>query len=193
PYVDLNFKPDVVSEQEALDLFKEMRSPNKRQELCTQRAHIWAYDFWRQKGLKTQKIFLFYTKRYRNREDWWFHVSPYLLVKGENGQIKEWVMDWFFFPKPMEIKEWSESFVKNGNCPIAKNHLEYLRNVSVNSRYLCFLRKDLSMYFYQPVDILRFDSVHNVIPQSWFKKELERSMTGFDMTAEEKSSYLDKI
>ena len=65
------------------------------------------------------KVFVFYTHAYKAAYErqfghsfvWWFHVSPYVLAKDANGQVKEFTTDPSFADKPLNIQDWSMLFV----------------------------------------------------------------------------------
>src|SRR5690606_16235840 len=93
------------------DLFEGMDRDFVRlgQTICSNRAHMWAYDFKKKLGLDTGKIFIFYTKQKSSRSlrTWWYHVAP---VVNEKGKI--WVMDAgfpSFIDSPMQVFDWLES------------------------------------------------------------------------------------
>jgi len=83
--------------------------------ICSNRAHVWAWDFQRHYELDTGKIFMFYTKKSGDlgRITWWYHVAP---VIAENG--KTWVMDAGFsrVTSPLTPADWLKTFAKSTNC-----------------------------------------------------------------------------
>jgi hypothetical protein len=129
---------DLQSIEEATELFKSMLNDgDRRRSQCFKRAHIWAYDMWSKLGLSTQKVFIFYTQRYIQLEDfeWWFHVAPLVVVRGE-----DYVLDGTFMQKPITLKGWKDYFIKSEkvNCPLIENYQEYSKN---QWKRLCFLMK----------------------------------------------------
>ncbi|MBS1959732.1 MAG: hypothetical protein JST80_09695 [Bdellovibrionales bacterium] len=88
---------------------------------CTQRAETWSYDLAVTKNVRLQKVFVFYTHAYQDYYykthgkyfKWWFHVSPFLLVKGENGAPEERVIDRTFADKPQTMKQWTDIFIES--------------------------------------------------------------------------------
>lgn len=88
---------------------------------CFHRAQIWSYHFDRNLSTKAMKVFVFYTHTYKlayhrmkkKKFDWWFHVSPYLLVKNAStGETEEWTVDATFADKPLRMKPWTDLFVE---------------------------------------------------------------------------------
>jgi hypothetical protein len=87
---------------------------------CYMRAHIWTYDFDRNQNVKAMKAFVFYThaykewykKKYKTKFDWWFHVTPYTLLKNpETQQLEEWTLDATFSDEILPMKPWTDKFV----------------------------------------------------------------------------------
>lgn len=86
--------------------------------ICSNRAHLWAYDFQRNHEISSAKIFLFYTKKtgegtYTN---WWYHVAPVV----NEGSIL-YVMDAAFTKKPLTTDQWLSYFTGSDRCYEIKN------------------------------------------------------------------------
>ena len=128
------YEPTVFeNESQVVQLFKQMESSFKPLNplflqfgsQCTQRAETWTYDWYKGASTKSEKVFVFYTlafkEYYQNLHQkkfkWWFHVSPYLLVKAASGETAERVMDAEFSDKPQSMKEWTDLFIDSKqNC-----------------------------------------------------------------------------
>lgn len=173
---------DLQSIEVATDIFKGMLNDgDRRRSQCFKRAHMWSYDMWSKMGISSQKIFIFYTQRYIQLEDfeWWFHVAPVVVVKGE-----DYVLDGTFMTKPITVREWQNYFIKSEklNCPVAGNYDEYTKN---QWNRLCFLMK-VPMYFFSPLDIENRDT-KNIPRNHWVLGELQdarRAFKGFEETYE---------
>ena len=76
--------------------------------ICSNRAHLWAYDFSRFYGVKTGKIFIFFGESIwkDDKKGYMYHVAPYIV---ENGT--EYVMEASYSDilKPLTVKEWAEN------------------------------------------------------------------------------------
>jgi hypothetical protein len=76
--------------------------------ICANRAHFWAYDFYRFYGINTGKIFIFFgSSIWRNeKKGWMYHVAPYIV---ENNQ--EYVMEASYndLKHPLTVEEWIEN------------------------------------------------------------------------------------
>jgi hypothetical protein len=102
-------------------LFNRMNRSWKANTECTDRAHIWSYEEWKRSGHVSKKVFLFFTNTYIRRYNyhWWFHVSPYNLVKDGNSTI-EYVVDRKYTSTPRTMKSWTDIFIKSKrSCPVA--------------------------------------------------------------------------
>src|SRR5690606_27697371 len=61
---------DLQSYENVKDVFSSMLNDGDRgRSQCFKRAHIWSYDMWTQSRIMSQKIFIFYTKRFSILED----------------------------------------------------------------------------------------------------------------------------
>ncbi len=82
--------------------------------ICSNRAHLWAYDMYRFNGhFNTGKIFIFFGSSVWKKEDkktYMYHVAPYIV---ENGT--EYVMEASYpeVTKPMTVEEWIENETYN--------------------------------------------------------------------------------
>ncbi|MBS1960185.1 MAG: hypothetical protein JST80_11980 [Bdellovibrionales bacterium] len=123
------YQPTVFSSRDQVQkLFDEMpysfRAPSlfglNQGSQCYMRAEIWTYDWYRNQNIKAMKAFVFYThaykeaykKIYKKRFDWWFHVTPYVLVRDPQTQtLTELALDATFSDNPLEMKPWTDLFV----------------------------------------------------------------------------------
>lgn len=126
------YEPTVFTSKDQIQkLFDDMpwsfRAPSlmgiNQGSQCYMRAHIWSYDAYRNQGVKLMKAFVFYThaykewykKKYHKKFDWWFHVTPYTLLKNpETNQIEEWTLDATFSDEIQNMKPWTDLFVMSG-------------------------------------------------------------------------------
>lgn len=155
PYesVPLAYNPTILSTSTAAtSIFQRMRRDYQNDSQCYNRAHIWAWEEFKYSGLKSNKHFLFFTRRYiRNyRYKWWFHVAPSTIVSGLGDRI----LDRRFTSGHRSISSWTRNFVYSGRtCPIVSKYNDYRNNQESQDCYLI----PVSMYFWQPRDIERRD------------------------------------
>ena len=176
---------DLQSPEHAQEIFDSMLNDgDRRRSQCFKRAHIWAYDMWSKLGINSQKIFIFYASRYimlEDNADWWFHVAPMVVVKGE-----EMVLDGTFMQKPVSVTEWKSYFIRSDKitCPILKNYSSY-QEPGAQFKKLCYLMK-VPMYHFSPLDIEARD-INGVQRNNWVLDELQdarRAFKGYEDTYE---------
>jgi hypothetical protein len=148
PSRDATVLPNYSKAQKVLE---GMNTSWRRNTECTDRAHIWSYEEWKKSGLIQNKVFMFFTNTYIRRYNykWWFHVSPYTLVR-EHGNVIEYVMDRRYSSYPRHMKSWTDIFIRSKKtCPV-KTYAHYRANK--NGSEHCFLVKT-SMYYRLPYHV----------------------------------------
>ncbi len=134
--------------------FEGKRNPKESQ--CFNRAMIWGYEWWKEHGVKSMKIFIFFTRNYIRRFnfEWWFHVAPYVHVKIDD-RIVERVMDLKYTSRPTAFKDWSDIFMRNNaDCAVIEKYSDYA-DYPYNGD--CFLMRT-PMYTYQPADLQMYEA-----------------------------------
>ena len=161
----------VWNMNDANKLFRSQRTRTRRRSQCYNRAHVWTYEL-KKRGVNSGKVWLFFTKRYIKdyKYKWWFHVAPYVTVKGEE---EETVMDREFTRKPETLTKWKNIFMKNNApCPTVDYYTDYRDNFWDGSKYCYFIKS--SMYYWQPFDI---ENLEKGEPQrtDWKRSLLEQA------------------
>ncbi len=169
------FAPTDLQSYEKVDqLFQNMLNDGDRnRSQCFKRAHMWSYDMWSKLGINSQKLFIFYTKRYAALEefDWWFHVAPLIRANGV-----DYVMDGTFMTKPITVKEWKDHFMYTDKitCPEINRYQEFEDH---QWSRLCYLMK-VPMYFFRPLDIENRDK-RGAERNHWVLEELQDARRAF--------------
>jgi hypothetical protein len=165
------FQPSLLaSEESAKNLYNMMpTSIFTRRSGCYQRAHYWSHELFSNIGIRSMKIFLFFTDRYRREFDyqWSFHVAPLIPVRLADGSVEERVFDpvfvsppsWVrpedikrFDSRPISIAQWTRYFIfPKTECPLIETYEEYLNHQELN---YCFVMKT-PMFNYSPIDFER--------------------------------------
>lgn len=105
------------------DLYQRMNRllVRHKDSICSNRAHVWAWDF-KVHDIDSPKIFLFFTPKTGTFDglSWWYHVVPLI---NEGGQL--WTMD-AGYPKrvnaPLSVEDWIQTFNgKDAKCKEIKN------------------------------------------------------------------------
>jgi hypothetical protein len=146
------YAPTVIPNlNEATKIFNRLNPNYRRASECSNRAHIWASEEFKNSGLKSMKVFVLFTASYINRVrfKWWFHVAPMVSIN-ENGTIQKRIFDFMFNHRPVTVREWTNQFVFSGRpCLPTKRFSEYDVNPQTED---CYLMEE-SMYYWTPVDL----------------------------------------
>ncbi len=146
------FEPTVISQAAAKVMFNRLNPKFKRISECSDRAHVWSYDEFKNNGIKTQKVFTFFTASYitRNRFKWWFHVAPLVSVAESDGSVGQRVLDYRYTDRPVPIKTWTDLLVYSKRaCKMTDKFSEYDVNPQTED---CYMMID-SMYYHSPEEL----------------------------------------
>lgn len=146
----VSYEPTKVKSGDAKSYFNESRISHGETQ-CYNRAHVWAFEMWKNHQVKSQKIFLFFTRKYIREHNfgWWFHVAPLLYVDGFWGDSEK-VADPRYITAPRDIDWWTGKFIStNSKCPVITKYSEYADYPYSED---CFVLK-APMYMYQPLDL----------------------------------------
>ena len=145
------FVPTTIANMSvAKSYFKEARY-NPKESQCFNRAMVWSYEWWRKHSLKSKKMMIYFTRSYIRRYnfEWWFHIAPLVNVMNE-GTVVERMMDIKYSSGPLEIRKWTNLFMKNdAECRIITKYSDFADNPYTGE---CYLQRT-NMYTYQPADL----------------------------------------
>lgn len=97
------------------------------------------------------KVFVLFTAGYRkeNNFNWWYHVAPYVNVKGTDGEY-EIVLDPSYEKLPISLKKWVFHFASKANsCRKLKSLHDYKATEDEGGCVVI----TASMYHYTPQDL----------------------------------------
>jgi hypothetical protein len=166
----VSYSPSIVSSTASLNIFTNMRRDYQYQSQCYNRAHVWTYEAFKRFGLKSNKLFLFFTSRYIRRYNykWWFHVTPMVYVDGAS-QANWRTLDRRYTSAPLTTKTWTNVFMLNDAlCPVVNKYSSYRNHQQEKDCYLI----PTSMYFWQPRDIER-QEIYGTVKTQYFKSETD--------------------
>lgn len=167
------FTPSILKNLDhARSFFYDARTTAREESQCYNRAHIWAYEWRKNRNLYSSKAWIFFTKRYirKYKFEWWFHVAPMVHVV-VNNSVKERVMDIKYAKGPIKLKQWSDIFMRDrADCPVVEKYTDQANYPESGS---CFLMKS-SMYYYQPVDLEQTEITGN-IKSRWLEPEVRHA------------------
>lgn len=157
PYVPTT----IESMAKAKEYIATSRRPiTERVTQCFNRAMIWTYEWWRKHSLRSNKVFIFWTKDYvrRTGHEWWFHVAPYAHVMDSDGVVKERVLDVKWLSRPYEFQAWADYHSpRDLKCKVVKKYSDYANHPWGMNCY--FIRTH--MYTWQPMDLELYESWDN--------------------------------
>lgn len=149
----ISYEPSIISYSAASTAFSNMRRDYQNNSQCYNRAHIWNYEEFKRSGLRSNKLYLFFTSRYirKYRYKWWFHVTPMVYVNG-SGQSNWRTLDRRYTRGPLTTRTWTNVFMlNNAFCPVVYKYSSYRNHQQEQDCYLI----PASMYFWQPRDLVR--------------------------------------
>jgi hypothetical protein len=155
PESPLVYEGDTLAPDLMQRWFTSMNRKTRYRAQCYNRAHVWAYEADRGLGIRSEKIFMFFSSRYIREYHyrWWFHVAPLTRVVTPEGP-EERVMDPGFFKKPVSVKEWSDDFIKPRTpCKRVSRYSDY---ASVPHTEYCYFMV-APMFMWQPKDLEAVD------------------------------------
>ncbi|MEX0799066.1 MAG: protein-glutamine glutaminase family protein [Bacteriovoracaceae bacterium] len=137
----------------AKQMFSELLPANKWGDQCFNRAHIWNRQMHKDHRVKSEKIFIFYTRKYRREINgkWWFHTAPMITLQGQKT-----VMDKEFTNGPLSTADWEKIFnvpmQRDGyRCKFIEGISEYYNESNDQSEY-CNIQYS-SMYYWEPSEL----------------------------------------
>lgn len=103
---------NLQSRNEANEIFNNLYRNRKDWSQCYDRAHYWSYQLFRNHGIYTSKVFIFFTKKYTREINnrWWFHVAPSFDVQG-----RQHVLDPEFLSKPVPYEVWKNGAIDHAH------------------------------------------------------------------------------
>lgn len=146
-----SFEPTSVNGLEAAEeYFNDNRNARNESE-CFNRAHVWSYELWKKHQVKSQKIFLFFSRRYirEKKFKWWFHVAPMIQVNDGTLTVER-VLDSSFSNSSQDIHSWKNTFIGDKiECPTVSKYSDYADYPFIND---CSILK-APMFIHQPLDL----------------------------------------
>ena len=148
---------NIASFAEANRIFTGLYRRHKWWDQCFNRAHIWAKQMHDHHQVRSMKILIYYTRKYRREisDKWWFHIAPVVSINGELHS-----MDREFTSRPLPVDEWEQVFTsgipdRNYRCKKIDHISEYYNENNMRNEY-CNIQF-VSMYYWEPNDMSRLD------------------------------------
>ena len=145
------YVPTTIASMEVAKKYHKEGRLYAKDSQCFNRAMVWSYEWWKKHSLKSNKILIYFTRNYIRRYnfEWWFHIAPLVNVKHED-KVVERVMDIKYTRGPIEIKRWTDIFMRNdAPCQIITKFSDYADYPYSGD---CYLQRT-NMYTLQPSDL----------------------------------------
>ncbi len=169
-----SFEPSEVEDMDkATEMFNHLYKRTRNKTECFNRAHIWNRQLDKSFGVKSEKIFIFYTRKYRRayrRWKWWFHTAP--LIRVDGNPI---VMDREFTTNPVTAESWEWQFSapnredETHRCNQIDEMSEYYDRYNANNNYCNTLIAP--MYYWEPSELKKRES-QNRYKTEWVNWEI---------------------
>ncbi|MBC75412.1 MAG: hypothetical protein CME64_05285 [Halobacteriovoraceae bacterium] len=168
------YEPDQVESMDhASEMFNHLYARTRRRTECFNRAHIWNRQLNKDFGIKNEKIFIFYTRKYRRayrRWKWWFHTAPLIRVAGEPI-----VLDREFTTGPISEQAWEEQFsaanrdIESHRCSKINEMSEYYDRDNTYNKFCNTLIAP--MYYWEPSELSKREN-QSIYKTNWVNWEL---------------------
>lgn len=167
--IEESYEPTIVENMNlARNYFAQARYKEKESQ-CFNRAAVWSYEWFSKNNIYSNKTWLFFSRKFirKYKFEWWFHVAPSIKVL-EEDKIKDKVMDIKYSRGPLDLKKWTDIFIRNkASCPVVEVYSDYA-NYPESS--WCFVMRT-SMFYYRPIDI-EMKELSGAMKANWYPEEL---------------------
>jgi hypothetical protein len=150
------YVPTTVSSMKLAQTYHREARYYPKESQCFNRALVWSYEWWKKHSLKSNKLFIYFTRSYIRRYnfEWWFHIAPYVHVL-ENGKVVERVLDVKYTSGPRKFQDWANTFLKNdAPCTVITKYSDYADYPYTGD---CYFQRT-HMYTYQPADLQMYEA-----------------------------------
>ena len=109
-----NYTPSTITENEAREVWRDMRTDYVNKSQCYNRAQTWVVDTHKKYGFQAKKIFIHYSKKYNDHlsDKWGFHIAPVYNVQGVDMAFDKGFTRSIF--TPLTKRMWEEKFLRAG-------------------------------------------------------------------------------
>ena len=178
--------------QNLFTIFKAENAKMKEHSECFERAHMWSMRADRVHRIKTEKAFLFFTRKFDMAHNvttwygkafrWWFHVAPAVRVNGELI-----VMDATFSDKAQTMQEWAQSLMKDPEaCQELINYDDFVTDRNTSNEFQCYYMST-PQYVYGPLDMGLVDqgkqmsyTPGKIFPNKWQENQANWALKAYD-------------
>lgn len=171
-----DYAPDeVATMEEAQVMFEGLYERTRWWTECYNRAHIWNRQIHKDHGVKNEKVFIFYTRKFRREYPswkWWFHAAP--LVRVGRQPV---VLDKEFMGEAKTLEQWESRF----NSPYQDDENQCIRIGKMSEYYEPYNAKNeycnilvAPMYYWEPSELSEREE--GVYKTQWVNWELRQAV-----------------
>lgn len=137
-----DYTPSVHTMSEVMNMWNRMDRKVKGKD-CYKRAHVWAWDMYKNNGVNSTKVFIHYTDKWnreldkhaesRSNKTWDYHVAP--AVRTDTGEIM--VLDGHVGKTPLQpvtLENWVEFLNARGEYLLKERQKDLLKDLNKYKR-----------------------------------------------------------
>lgn len=115
---------NLTSSEDLNRIFENLNTQYKKLKItqCYDRAHFWAYQMYRDDNIFSQKVFIYFTNKYKREIHgaWWFHVAP-----GVNLNSELYVLDPEFLKSAVPFEAWKNGAIDHAIKKLTRIKINY--------------------------------------------------------------------
>lgn len=177
--VNFTYVPTTIADMNTATSYHRKARHSPKDSQCFNRGQVWTYEMWRNHSVKSNKIWIYFSRTYIRRYnfEWWFHIAPLVNVMHE-GKVVERVMDSKYSRGPLDLQRWSNIFMRNNAvCNVITKFSDYADYPYTGE---CYYQRS-NMYVYQPAD-LQMNEAWNYTKTNWNMDEVRGAyLEAFDI------------
>lgn len=175
----MSYVPTTIANMELAKKYHKEHRHSPKDSQCFNRGMIWTYEMWKKHSVKSNKIWIYFTRTYIRRYnfEWWFHIAPLVNVM-DDGKVVERTMDKKYSSNPLPIQKWTNIFMRNDAvCNVIEKFSDYADHPYTGD---CYIQRS-SMYVYQPAD-LQMNEAWGYTKDNWNMAEVRAAyLEAFDI------------
>src|SRR5690606_9375147 len=83
--MNFTYVPTTIADMATATKYHKSSRHSPKDSQCFNRGQIWTYEMWKNHSVKSNKIWIYFTRTYIRRYnfEWWFHIAPLVHVMHE--------------------------------------------------------------------------------------------------------------
>ena len=118
---------NIKDENYLIKLFNQLHRNKRSSSECYERAHVWSYQMHKIHNINSQKMFVFFTNKYKREINgqWWFHVAPGVLFNNEL-----YMFDPEFLDTPVTYESWKNGCIEHAVKKLTPIKIKYEKEIT---------------------------------------------------------------